>query len=345
MTISLLLIAGDSEPFVAAASGAARVVFPGSSIRSAPSLEKAMEMSAPGVPEILAIREASTPDIERATQALDSSHLPRWAVVASGGSPPVPSAEVIPGAEWKPEILARVFRFAMELHLLRRERDCLLGDLLTIGTRITHDLRTPIGGIMTATEALNETHVGQPDPMKELVQPINDSVRDLVAIVGQVSLLSKATARQVASQDFSMEKAASRAVMRVEARAAREGATLVRPDSWPDVRGDPSHSESIWHILLENALDHSGERPRIEIGWEPADEGFRFWVRDQGRGVPSESRGLLFQPFHSLHDTSAVRGLGLAIMERLVALQGGRCGYEERSKGGASFFFTLPSVG
>jgi signal transduction histidine kinase len=228
MTISLLLIAGDNEPFVAAATQAAKAAFPGASFRSVPSIEKALETGAPGVHEILAMREASTPDIERATQALDDFNLPRWAVVASGGSPHVRFAEVIPSTEWKPDNLARAFRAAMELHLVRRERDRLLGDLHTIGTRITHDLRTPIGGIMVATEALNESHSGESDSTKALVEPIGESVRDLVAILGQVSLLSKATARQAELQDFNMEKAASRAVMRVEARAAREGAAILR---------------------------------------------------------------------------------------------------------------------
>lgn len=344
MNISLLLIAGDNGQFAAAAGEAARTAFPGSTLHSAPSLAKAMEAAASGVPEILAMRDASKEDVERATQALDDSHLPRWAVVASGASPHVPFAEVIPDADWKPAILARTFRSAVELHLLRRERDRLLGDLLTVGTRITHDLRTPLGGIMAATEALNGADSADPDPVAALVQPINESIQDLVRIIGQVSLLSKSSARRAPAQVFNMGKAAGRAVMRVEARAAREGATLLKPDSWPDVSGDPSHAESIWHILLENALKHSGKKAQIEIGWEPLGSDVRFWVRDHGAGVSPDSLGSLFQPFHRLHEANAVRGLGLAIMERLASLQGGRCGYEQ-AEGGARFFFTLPSPG
>jgi signal transduction histidine kinase len=346
MNISLLLIAGDNERFISAASEAARTAFAGSSVRSVSSLEKALSMDSPHVPEIIALHGASASDIERATQALDPYELPRWAVVASGESPHVAFAEVITEAGWQPAVLTRVFRSAVELHLLRRERDRLLGDLLTVGTRITHDLRTPLGGIMAATDALSEAASADPELVRSLVQPITESIKDLVAIIGQVSLLSKASARQLAPQAFNMGKAASRAVMRVEARAAREGATLLKPDSWPDVLGDPSHTESIWHILLENALMHSGKKKaKIEMGWEPVEEGFRFWVRDEGTGVPTDARGTLFQPFHRLHEASAVRGLGLPIVERLVALQGGRCGYEEQAKGGACFFFTLPSTG
>jgi signal transduction histidine kinase len=345
MNISLLLIAGDDERFAAAAGEAARAAFPGTSLRSARSLADALAAAPSEVPEILVMRGASMSDIEQATGALDDSKLPRWAVVASGASPHVPFARVISDSDWEPSVLEGAFKGAVELHLLRRERDRLLGDLHTIGARITHDLRTPLGGIMAATEAFNETGAAGPDPANALVQPITESVQDLVGIIAQVSLLSKASARKAPSQAFNMGRAASRAVMRVEARAARAGATLVRPESWPDVSGDPANSESVWHILLENALNHAGKKARIEIGWEPQGGAFRFWVRDNGAGVAPETRASLYQPFHRLHEANAVRGLGLPIMERLVSLQGGQCGYEQTPDGGACFFFTLPSAG
>jgi signal transduction histidine kinase len=345
MKISLLLTAGQNEQVVAAAIEAAQAVFPGSSVRRAKSFENALEMKGAAAPELLVMFEASEAEIARATQALDESHLPRWAVVASGGFPNIPFAEVIADAGWQPGILARVFRGVMELHLLRRERDRLLGDILTIGTRITHDLRTPLGGILAATEALNEADAADPDSGKGTVQPIAESIQDLVGVIGQLTLLAKASALQPARKDFDMHYAVSRAVMGIEVRANREGATLVQPESWPQVRGDPAHTESIWRILLENALKYAGKGPTIEIGWARLDEGHQFWVRDNGNGVASSALGTLYQPFHRLHEASAARGLGLAIVERLAGLQGGRCGYEQPAEGGARFFFTLPSAG
>ena len=83
---------------------------------------------------------------------------------------------------------------------------------------------------------------------------------------------------------------------------------------------------------------------RIEIGWDQQGEMYRFWVRDNGVGVPSEKRHQLFHPFNRLHETNAARGLGLPIIERMVRLQGGLCGYESLPGGGSCFFFTLPGV-
>jgi K+-sensing histidine kinase KdpD len=345
MKICLLLIAGDKEQLVAAAMEATKVVFPGSPVRRVASFKAALETDAAPVPEMLVMFGSQEAEIIEATRVLDDSHLPRWAVVASGGSPPVPFAAVIADASWQPEVLARQFLGVMELHLLRRERDRLLGDLLTIGTRIAHDLRTPLGGIMAATEALSDGNSTGPDSDKATVQPIVESTQDLVALIGQLTLLAKASALQPTLEKFNMEYAVGRAVLRIEVRARREGATLVQPESWPDVKGDPAHSEAIWHMLLENALRHAGQGPMIEIGWTRLDDEYRFWVRDNGKGVSPEVRGTLHQPFHRLHEPSAARGLGLAVVERLAGLQGGRCGYEQLPKGGACFFFTLASAG
>jgi signal transduction histidine kinase len=74
------------------------------------------------------------------------------------------------------------------------------------------------------------------------------------------------------------------------------------------------------------------------------DSEYRFWVRDDGPGIAEEKRPLLFQPFHRLHQRSSAHGLGLSIAQRLVDLQGGRCGYDPAPGGGSTFYFTLPRV-
>jgi two-component system NtrC family sensor kinase len=92
----------------------------------------------------------------------------------------------------------------------------------------------------------------------------------------------------------------------------------------------------------DNAIRHSGKAPDIELGWQQTGEGNKFWVRDKGAGVPVEKRRSLFQPLHRLHEPSAPRGLGLPIVERLVSLNCGQCGYEAVVPSGSTFFFSLP---
>jgi signal transduction histidine kinase len=101
--------------------------------------------------------------------------------------------------------------------------------------------------------------------------------------------------------------------------------------------------EAIWWNLLVNALEFGGPGCRIELAWLEQGDSLRFEVRDNGPGVPEPMRGKLFREFHRLHEDREVPGLGLSIVQRLVELQGGGCGYEQPPQGGSCFFFTLPS--
>jgi signal transduction histidine kinase len=119
---------------------------------------------------------------------------------------------------------------------------------------------------------------------------------------------------------------------------------VVEPEFWPEVNGVVEWLEFIWWNLLANAIQYAGETPRLELSWQKIKNGFRFQVCDHGGGVPAEVAAKLFQPFDSLHQPGGTRGLGLSVVQRLVELQGGGCGYTATPKGGACFYFTLPLV-
>jgi K+-sensing histidine kinase KdpD len=339
MKIGLLLVAGKNKRFAAVAIDAANAAFPGASVAHAGSLDEAIGMAA-SEPEVLVLAPADEATIARAVQVLDGDKLPRWAVVAMGEAAAAPFTEVVPDAQWNTAVVARAFRSALALRLLRRETERLRGDLLAVGVRITHDLRTPLGGVLSAAEALEASAHAKPE--NGFLPLIFESADELARIITQLTLVAKASGKPVTPQTFNMGDPVSRALERVQLKAREREATISKPKSWPDAVGDPSYSEAVWAALLENAIRHSGKSPQIELGWEECGEACRFWVHDQGSGVAPQKRRQLFHPFHRLHEPSAARGLGLPIAERLVRLQGGECGYLPRAPSGSSFYFTLP---
>jgi signal transduction histidine kinase len=130
-------------------------------------------------------------------------------------------------------------------------------------------------------------------------------------------------------------------LQRVESRALKKNATIINPGSWPQVSGVAKWLEEIWWNLLTNALQHTADNPRIELNWREESSRYRFEISDNGGGVPEIMQRHLFRPFHSLHKLEGGKGFGLSIVQRLVELQGGDCGYEPRP-GGSCFFFSLP---
>jgi K+-sensing histidine kinase KdpD len=342
MKVSLLLIGGNHEQLLAVAIEAARAAFAEVDVAAAASVAHALERPAPLIPEIIVLAD-DVSQAAAAAAAVDESHLSRWAVVALGDLPGIAFAEGIPEAEWTIPVLRRVFRLCVSQLSLRRDRERLLGDLLSLGVRVSHDLRTPLGGILSATEALNESLAEASPDDQVLVAPIAESAQDLIKLIGQMSLWAKASASPDIREPFNMGAMVARALERLEARVLSLGAMVSKPAGWPDVVGDPVKSEAVWLGMLDNALRHAGPRPRIEFGWNrDGDSSYRFWIRDSGAGVPPGKQRSLFHGFHRLHEPSAPRGFGLPIVARLVHLQGGRCGYEPGPDGGSCFYFTLP---
>jgi signal transduction histidine kinase len=231
---------------------------------------------------------------------------------------------------------------ASEQDRLIRENARLRGDLLTIATRISHDLRAPLGGILSTGEMLREILAEKEPSSAALTNPLFSSVDDLTRLVKSVSIVTKASALPRAKEKVQMGEIVSGVLQQLESRTLKRQANIVEPGSWPEVEGVDSWLEVIWWNFLANALQHAGESPQIEFGWREETGKIRFWISDSGPGVLADRRDKLFQPFDSLHEPGSLHGLGLSVVQRLVELQGGECGHEETPKDGARFFFTLP---
>lgn len=228
---------------------------------------------------------------------------------------------------------------------LSRENARLRGDLLTIAHRISHDLRTPLGGISMTGEMLKELlQDGQPIS-PSAIHPIFDSTDEVMRLIERVSFLIKASIKPVPPEPVKMGDIIFQVLEKLERRIIRESATVSQPGSWPEVNGVPAWLRVIWANLLSNPLQIASQPLKIELGWKEDEDGFRFWVIDNAGGVPLEKRKKLFQPFETLSETDASQGLGLSIVQRLVSLQKGRCGYEPHPEGGSTFYFTLPVSG
>jgi len=223
---------------------------------------------------------------------------------------------------------------------LVRENARLRGDLLTIGSRVSHDLRTPLGGIVSTGELLKEMLAEKEPAAKAPVNSLFTSVDEIIRSIKCVSLVTKASANPSPKKPVVMAEIVSGVLQRLESRILKKDAAVTAPDSWPEVEGVADWLEFIWWNFLANALQHGGGR--IQLGWERNKNEIKFWIGDNGGGVPAEWRAKLFQTFDSLHQPDSARGLSLSVVQRLVELQGGDCGYEPNPKNGARFFFTLP---
>lgn len=337
------IVGPEDHPARAVVTDAVQRAFPGLVARYARDLGEALASPPSSAPELLILLAPKTGDIAKASAATDSRGLLRWAVIARGASPTgtVSPFLGVETGDWNAPVLAHALGLAADLHRLSRDNARLRGDLRTVSRRLAHDLRTPLNCISTASEALREPPDTDPETSALFAQSISDSVDEVVTLLERSAGVLKATANPVPLQPVTMEEIVWGTLQRLETRTTKAQATVTKPATWPTVEGVPAWIDLIWVNLILNSLQHAGPRPRIELGWDKGDGEYRFWLRDSGPGITADKRPRLFHPFDRLNDLNAPRGLGLPIVQRLVELQGGRCGYDPQPPPGGSFFFTL----
>jgi signal transduction histidine kinase len=314
---------------------AAREIFPRAQLVPARTVADATQLPGHGR-QLLVLGDASEQEIGFAAQAQDASELPRWAVVHLG-STPSDLVETVAPEECTVRLLARIFRSALMHHELLRENLQLRGDLKTISRRFNHDVRTPLGCIDTVCTLLQDLPAaGQSS--EETLGAIRTSTAEISVLLDRVSFVLKASSEPLPAAPLAMGPVIQRVIAGLPAALDRR--TKIRqPARWPDVVAVDTWVEFIWNILVQNALRHGGRTGHVETGWEAKGAEVRFWISSPG-AVPVSLRPNLLRPFNILHQTPSA-GLGLSLVERLVSLHGGRCGYESTPDDRALFFFTL----
>jgi len=123
-------------------------------------------------------------------------------------------------------------------------------------------------------------------------------------------------------------------------------AQLILPQVWPEAIGYGPWIEEVWANLLSNAIKYGGQPPRVELGASARPHGMlNFWARDNGPGIPPETRTHLFIPYHQISPVSnRGHGLGLSIVHSIVEKLGGEVGVESEEGQGSLFYFTLPAA-
>lgn len=343
---SILQLGRHSEldPVIAEAG---RIAFGTAEVTQLSSLSDAGSLSVTSGQALLAIIDADAASVTAACAALEPDRLPCWAVVSFTSSAtnatPAP-VETLGREDWNARTVARVFSLAAQNHMLRRANAQLRESFATFGHRVAHDLRSPLGGVLTTTEMLREVLADDAPANVPLTDPIIDSAEGLVKLIEQFSFIAKANAEREPAERLDMGQVFWSAYQKLESRLVKAGASLKQPSSWPQVSGHSSSLDHVWRHLLANAATHGRAPVQIEAGWSPIPGGHRFWLTSSGPIAP-EKRATLFFPFHRLHEPAAPRGWGLPIVQRLVELDGGTCGFEERAGDISCFFFDLPKAG
>ena len=117
----------------------------------------------------------------------------------------------------------------------------------------------------------------------------------------------------------------------------------------PPIQGDPLMIRQVLVNLLSNALKFTRGRKRavVEVGYLSDVEGGTYYVKDNGAGFDMQYADRLFGVFERLHPTEEFEGngVGLALVERIIARHGGKVWATSVQGEGSTFFFTISGSG
>ncbi|HUH09405.1 MAG TPA: ATP-binding protein, partial [Brevundimonas sp.] len=217
---------------------------------------------------------------------------------------------------------------------------------------ISHELRTPMNGVLGAAQLLSATRLE--GTQREYLSIIRNSGDNLLSLLNDILDMTKIEAGKMSFDvvDVQVDDLHRRITGPFEAQAEAKGLTLVSTfegEMPAVVRGDPLRVCQVVQNLLSNAVKFTdrGEIRYTVRARRISDRrvGFEFSVTDSGSGISREDLERLFQPFTQVDNSSTRKfggtGLGLTIARRMAQIMGGDITVTSRLGEGSTFTLSI----
>ncbi|MEX2303016.1 MAG: ATP-binding protein [Bryobacterales bacterium] len=210
---------------------------------------------------------------------------------------------------------------------------------------VSHDLKSPVvtfkGFLGILTEDLQAGKI--PEAM-ESVHRLGHAAQRMSRLIDD--LLQFSRIRRGANQPETIDVADLVSELAEEAREqfATPQVRIDIQDDLPNLVADPTAVSRLFQNLLSNAFKYGlgGPEPRVEVGGSVTGEEVRFYVRDNGAGIPPQYHHKIFGVFQRLDTTQDGTGIGLAVVSKIMGVCGGRAWVESDGERGAAFWLAFP---
>jgi signal transduction histidine kinase len=227
-------------------------------------------------------------------------------------------------------------RAALDLENKLRELDGL-------AYMASHDLAAPLRAISNLAQwVVDDLGEAMTEESRRLMQLLQSRVTRMESLIE--GLLAYTRAGRTPPPIERVDVAALLGEI-VAALAPPEPAAVTFAPELPIMETERTMLRDVLHRLIGNAFKHA-ERPdvRVHVGVVAQDNLWHFSVRDNGPGIAAPFHERIFKPLTTLQsrDTRESTGIGLAIVDKLVRMRGGRVWVESSAGQGATFHFTWP---
>jgi PAS domain S-box-containing protein len=213
---------------------------------------------------------------------------------------------------------------------------------------VSHDLRAPLRHMVGFTELLQKNVASTVDEKSlRYMRTILESAKRMGALIDDLLAFSRIARAETRQRPVSLDELVKEVL--TDLQRDTEGRNIAWTlGALPETFGDRPMLRLVLVNLIANAVKFTRTRPRaeIEIGSLKKNDAVVVFVRDNGVGFDMKYAHKLFGVFQRLHQTGTFEGtgIGLATVQRIIHRHGGSVWAESVVDGGATFFFSLPSL-
>jgi two-component system NtrC family sensor kinase len=228
----------------------------------------------------------------------------------------------------------------LEVNLAQSEKLAAVGQL---AAGLAHEINNPLTAIIANTQLLQRELVDDADNL-ELVDLINKAGVRATQVVR--NLLDLARKEEYTFVAININSTIRKALDMLKHELVAHNINLLEDldDKLSSVMASEDHLQSVWMNLISNAIDAVEENENREIQITSAQQGneVRITVSDNGKGIPQEKIGRIFEPFYTTKSPGHGTGLGLSLCHRMIKQHGGNINVDSQLGVGTIFSVTLP---
>ncbi|MCH8216613.1 MAG: hypothetical protein IH892_07565 [Planctomycetes bacterium] len=216
-------------------------------------------------------------------------------------------------------------------------------DLEKFACMMSHDLKTPIRGLVTLTDWITTDYTDKLDEeVTEKLELLRKRASGIVDRVDGMLRYCRLDGGKKESVEVDLMKQVSMVIDMLDVPNHIE---IAIESQLPVLRALPTQIDQIFQNLLSNAIKFMDKpRGRISIRCTEEDSFWKFELSDNGPGIEEEHFDKIFEMFQTLTagEESESTGIGLALVKKSVEVHGGTLWVESVSGQGSTFIFTLP---
>jgi signal transduction histidine kinase len=208
---------------------------------------------------------------------------------------------------------------------------------------ITHELKTPVAGIIATTELLRDYGLGEhPERRKEMLNRILIEAHRLNTLVENIIDLSTLDQQShlLNKEIIHIPELIKKIIDRFKTQTEKRKALIIHEDQPLQnfkVNGNKNLIDNVISVLLDNALKYGGEGVEIKIAYTINEGALYVSIADNGPGIPRSERDELFQKFYrsgaDANKEIKGSGLGLHYAKKIMELHEGDLQYFSLDKG------------